>query len=251
MKSDDSTKGIKSALSELLKALHPLANDNPAPDSKSRYLRVLEGAFRKNYIRLQAIEKLVEFETTSNPAMEITRNMVEDVVGLEYMRIKGAKKYAEQFFRFWTVHYYQLTHQSIKGDLGIPDTEAKEAERRFNKLPKKLRENKNWAGTNFETQLDFVLKSGEMNKRDASLIEIAYKVGSLNSHFNPYDIMSYLDNHYFEISNKSSLRMSLVFAVSSMVRITTRYVDEINESNGNMDYAKYGRKANIIINNFS
>lgn len=242
---------IRKSLDELLEVTHGLANDNPVPESKSRYLRVLEGTFRKNYVRLQAIGLLMKHTTTAHVAMEITRNMVEDVIAVEYMRLKGAEEYAERFFQYWTVHYYKITHQDLGKGTGISKEEIEEAEKRYAKLPRAVKNRKNWAGCDVATQLKFVLDSEALSERDVTLTEIAYTFGSLKTHFNPYDIMVYLHGDYFEHSSEFTLQMSLIFALSSQVRLTTRYIDAINEDNGNNDYAHYGHKANDIINQYN
>ena len=241
---------IKNSLSELIQQTIELANDNPVPESETKFIRVLEAVFRKNFIRLQAIEKLVENDSTANVAMEITRNMVEDVVGIEYMRLKGEEKYAKKFFQYWTVHNYKLTHRTHQGD-EISKSEIEEAEKRFNSLPSSVKTRKNWAGCDVETQLQTILDSEVMSKMDAKMAELAYTYGSLKTHFNPYDIMMYLHGDYFNSSSDLSVRMTLVFAVSSQVRFTTRYVDAINACNGSDAYRHYADKANAIINKYS
>lgn len=241
---------IKQSLGELLEVTFDLANDNPVPESESRYLRVLEGVFRKNYVRLQGIQMLVEHTTTSNVAMEVTRNMVEDIVGIEYMKLKGAEQYAEKFFKYWAVHYYHLTHRTHQGD-EISQDEAKEAESRYNALPATVRNRKNWAGSDVATQLQAVFDSEALSQSDANMVEIAYTTGSLKTHFNPYDLMAYLHGDYFESTSDLALRMSLVFAISSQVRMTTKYVDAINSDNNNENYKHYGDKANAIISKYA
>lgn len=242
---------IRASLHELLQITHPLVTDNPAESSKSQFLRVLEGVFRKNYVRLQAIEQIVKHESLGSPAMEITRNMVEDAVAIEYMTIKGEEEYAKRFFDYWTVHYYNITHPKVGVSHGIDAKEIKEAEDRYNKLTKRVRTRKNWAGCDVETQLKAVFDSQAFGERDTKVIEIAYTQGSLKTHFNPYDIMMYLHSDSFDSSSDFALRMSLIFAISSQVRFTTRYVDAINAYNETMDYAHYGEKANEIINKYN
>lgn len=241
---------IKSSLGELIQETIKLANDNPVPESETKFIRVLEAVFRKNFIRLQAIEKLVENNSTANVAMEITRNMVEDVVGIEYMRLKGEEKYAKKFFNYWTVHYYKLTHRAHQGD-EISASEIKEAEKRFNNLPNSIKKRKNWAGCDIDAQLKIILDADVMSSSDAKMAELAYTYGSLKTHFNPYDIMMYLHGDYFSSSSDLSVRMTLVFAVSSQVRFTTRYVDAINSCNKNESYKHYADKANAIIDKYS
>lgn len=242
---------VKNSIHELLKETHSLVVGNPAENSKSQFLRVLEAVFRKNYVRLQAIEIIVKKGHLGSPAMEITRNMVEDVVAIEYMMLKGEEKYAKRFFDFWTVHYYKLTHRKIGKNYGISKEEVDEAEKRYAKLSSPVKKRKNWAGCDVETQLKTVFEAEVFNERDAKVTEIAYTYGSLKSHFNPYDIMMYLHGDSFDSSSDFALRMSLIFAISSQVRFTTRYVDAINKYNGNMDNAHFGKKANEIINRYN
>lgn len=242
---------VRNSLNELIDKTLELANSNPVPDSKSQYLRVLEGVFRKNFIRLQAIELLTRDRLTAPVAMEVARNMVEDVIGVEYMRLKGEETYAKKFFDFWEVHYYKLTHLPLGKGYGISQSEINEAKERYDRLPSALRRRKNWAGCDVETQLEIVLAAKAMQDRDAKLLETTYNLGSLKSHFNPYDIMTYLHDDYFEHSIDFALKIALFFSLASQVRITTRYVDKINQEHGNMDYASYAHEANNILGKYN
>src|SRR3989344_5974051 len=109
---------VQDSLLQLIEITLPLVNGNPVPQKGTDFLRVLEGLFRRNGVRLQAIHMLSRHPVTSNTALEVVRNMVEDTVGVDYMFANDKEKMAGKFFNYIDVQLFHELEYSKK--LGIP-----------------------------------------------------------------------------------------------------------------------------------
>lgn len=244
---------VRNSLLELIEITHPLAEDDPVPGEGTDYLRVMEGVFRKNFIRLQSAELLTQHETTSNVAIEVVRNMTEDVVGLEYIRLKGTEKYSKRFFDYLPVQKHQELQLINKFDIDIPEEAEQKIEEEYKNVEGKLKKRSSWSGCSLECQIEHLRDnhdSSSLNERDLNLIRHLYVFGSNKTHFNPHDIAAYLSQELFEYDTDISLKLALIFSISAHVRITTRYVDEINRINNNTNYKRYGEQANKILRQY-
>src|SRR5205807_3101253 len=97
---------LKEAMAGLLRVTERM-NEVPYRKGKETdLLKVLEGSFKRNYVRLEAIRLLCDNSRLANSAFELTRNMVEDVVSIEYLRSKDDKT-LERFFEFRWVQLKQ------------------------------------------------------------------------------------------------------------------------------------------------
>lgn len=247
-------KGARKSLNELLEITHDLVNGNPVPQESGQFLRLLEGTFRRNYIRLQAVQELTKEVTTTHAAVEITRNMIEDVVGIEYVRVKGAEKYSKQFFDYL---YVQL-HQDLEfyRSLGIdidneqfPDTEE-HIERAYKKVPSKLKNRNNWSGLQVEKMLEKIKDAGNIFDRDFMLLVRFYLEGSRKTHLNPYDIRVYLDGDAFAHESNQSQKKAIIYSMVAFTRLTTRYIDQIHIENKDMQYKNIAEKVVNILKRY-
>jgi hypothetical protein len=97
----DSSKEIKLLARKLLTITRSLA---AGPHStQSLFARVVEGTFRRDYLTLYTIVYLAEQDQPGAPTglgticMDLCRRVLEDVVSLEYMLLKGKEPYAKKF----------------------------------------------------------------------------------------------------------------------------------------------------------
>jgi hypothetical protein len=240
-------------INELLDVTHPLAENHPLPQNGTQFLRVIEGTFRRNYVRLLSIYNLCkDHPMTPNNALELVRNMVEDVVGIEYMLLRGKEEYAQRFSDYkWVQLYEDMKYaQSLDVTIDESDLTNKDIEDKYAQLPSKLKKSKNWAGRPFEDMLAEIVSQGVLSKKELSVISRLYIEGNRKTHFNPYEINHWMYPESIESGSDRALLMATIFAVTSMVRMTTRYVDEINESSVEPVYLEIAQAAKNILNKY-
>jgi hypothetical protein len=94
---------------KLLNTTYNLAMGPNTYNDNSVFARVLEGAFRRDYLTLYTMFYLIEH---SEPAqrrafgdccLDLSRKVLEDLVSLEYMLLKGKEPYAKKFFDYYHI----------------------------------------------------------------------------------------------------------------------------------------------------
>lgn len=217
-------------LAELLRATGSLFEVHPNPKSKSKFLRVLESTYRRNHARLQAIHVLCGESFTAGNALELTRNMAEDLISIEYMIAGGKEELAGKFINYEIVQFYEDLEYSRKLGIKFNNSDYPEAESNieanYNKLPARLKKRKCWAAKNVEAML--VNLKEEFGSRDLDFIGRVYVEGSRKTHFNPRDFHYWLNPRYFKPASDHALLNAVFSAGVIYVRLTTRYIDEIN-----------------------
>lgn len=240
-------------INELLEVTHSLAEAHPLPEGGSQFLRVIEGTFRRNYIRMQSIAKLcVEHPMTPNNALELVRNMVEDVVSVEYMLLRGKEKYAETFSRYkWVQLYEDMQYaQSLGVKVDQEIFSDDELEKEYKKLPSKLKKRKNWSGKPFEEMLAKIVENGVLSEKELSVISRLYIEGNRKTHFNPYEIVHWMYPQSIKGGSDRALLMATVFSITSMIRMTTRYIEEINDSADEPQFLDIANSAKAILEKY-
>lgn len=92
---------------KLLNATHQLAM---GPNTyKSVFARVLEGAFRRDYLTLYTMVYLTEHSEPEQRrafgdcCLDLSRKVLEDLVSLEYMLLRGKETLAKKFFDYYHI----------------------------------------------------------------------------------------------------------------------------------------------------
>lgn len=248
MKIDEAT----TLLEELTKVTIPLAETHPLPDNGSQFLRVLEGTYRRNNIRMQSIRLLCQHPITANNALELVRNMTEDVICIEYMLANDKNALADKFFKYEAVQLHD--DLEYNRNLGIPinDEQFPDAEERieekYAELPNRLKSRKNWAAKSVEEMLE-ELKS-TLDQREIDHLARLYLDGCRKTHFNPYDIDCWLYQELVDHGSEQAMLKVLIFTVAAYVRLTTRYVDEISHLAGANTHHDIANAAKAIFDKF-
>ncbi len=245
-KRDTSLKQIAEKLRELcgnvLSDTHDLAMQRPV--GKTKFLRVLESTYRRAYGTLDAVCYLsgVPDFGLGNPSMILTRSIVEDVVSIEYMLATDKEKMADKFQNF----AYMQGHEDNKflADISeakqpIIQASIQDIEENYKKVKKNYiradgQKQRNWAGLDVEGMLREIdkIKPENFGKADFSSMSRSYVTGNRKTHFNPIDLVIYLDQRLLKASYAESAVSALAVGLSSYIRLTTRYIDEISHCAG-------------------
>src|SRR3989344_8829705 len=114
---------IKKLMDKLINATRPLAETHPKVDDKYRYIRVVEGFYRRNHFTLLAIRYLANAPALADSAAVLTRKMTEDVISIEYMLLKGKEEMAIRFQDFFYIQAYQEIEHRKRLGYEIPSEE--------------------------------------------------------------------------------------------------------------------------------
>ena len=67
---------------------------------KNRYQQILESLARRNYYRLHSIIILSEDAFTGDSIADLSRGMLEDMINIEFINLKGKDKMSQQFYNY-------------------------------------------------------------------------------------------------------------------------------------------------------
>ncbi len=87
-----------------------------------------------------------------------------------------------------------------------------------------------WAGLSTEGMMNELFIAGKITDKDKKILGKAYIMGNRKNHFSPTDIANYVFPDRFEFSKKIDLETSLLFAVFTVIRIASIFIEEIKVS---------------------
>jgi len=251
---------LQNKISDLIQVIIPLAEAHPCKDKGTELLSVMEGTLRKNIMRIQAINLLCDEEKLANSAFELTRNMIEDVMGIEYMLVaKEPEKTAHKFYEFrWVqlkedLDYYKKA--GIEADTkDFPDTEAN-IEKEYARVigvykdftDKEGKAMRSWVRGGLDTMLSTVKKKGVLPDGQIKTVTRTYVEGSRKTHFNPVELLMHMEQDTWDHTSKGAQKLALIVSSSSLVRLSTRYIDLISQINDNNTYHDIAGKANAFM----
>ncbi len=252
---------LRNKVSDLILVIIPLAEAHPCEGKRTQLLAAMEGTLRKNIMRIQAINLLCDEEKLANSALELTRNMIEDVISIEYMLAdKNPEQAAHKFYEFMWVQlkedldYYKLVGVEVNTE-DLPDT-AEKIEEKYLQVTKEnpdfLDKNgkmvRSWARRDVEMMLASIQKKKVLSADQIRTLARTYVNGSRKTHFNPVELLMHMEQESWDISSKDAQKLSLLVSSASLVRLSTRYIDLISQINNKDTYHDIGDKANAFLN---
>lgn len=252
---------LRNKINDLIEVIIPLAEAHPCEGKRTQLLAAMEGTLRKNIMRIQAINLLCDEEKLANSALELTRNMIEDAISIEYMlAADDPEQAAHKFYEFMWVQlkedldYYKLVGVEVNSE-DLPDT-AEKIEEKYAQVTKENPEflDKNgkvvrsWARRDVEMMLASILKKKALSADQIRTLARTYVNGSRKTHFNPLELLTNMEQETWDITSKDAQKLSLLVSSASLVRLSTRYIDLISQINDKDTYHDIGDKANAFLN---
>jgi len=251
---------LRNKINDLIEVIIPLAEAHPCEGKRTQLLAAMEGTLRKNIMRIQAINLLCDEPKLANSALELTRNMVEDTISIEYMlAAKDPEQAAHKFYEFMWVQlkedldYYKLVGVEVNSE-DLPDT-AEKIEEKYARVtkanPEFLDKNgkvvRSWARRDVDMMLASIQKKKVLSADQIRTLARTYVNGSRKTHFNPVELMMYMEQDTWDITSNDAQRLSLPVSSASLVRLSTRYIDLISQINDKDTYHDIGDKANAFM----
>lgn len=250
---------LKSITDRLIDATRPLAESFPKIKGKP-FLGIMAVIYRKNFFTLSSIRYLAEKPEFGDKALDLARSMIEDVVSVEYMLANGKDNLARKFRRFLWVQLHQESEfmKTLGNDPGKLGIDMDEVNKEYLKVKKEFTHKPSntdlhsWLGMDVDKILESLevnIKSDKefkMTQHDIDVTSIGYVYGNRKNHLNPYDVFSFLDEDNHKISRETDRRQALVFSSTCIIRLTTRYIDEIRSATKKDDFEDVARKVKEV-----
>lgn len=127
----------------------------------------------------------------------------------------------------------------------------KEYERVTKEKPEFLRKDgkpvRSWARRDVDMMLASIGKEKVLPKEQLRSLAKIYVNGCRKTHFNPIELLSYMEQATWDRSSQDSRTLALLVSSSSLVRLTTRYIDLISKINDKDTYHDIGDKATTFL----
>lgn len=232
-----SIERFKPLLLRLLDVTHKLIT---GPNTRlSQFAEVLEGTFRRDYVATLAITKLSEengghTSPFGDICMALTRRLIEDVVGVEYILFKGKENMSEKFRAFKAVEskrdleYLRSAEMppSKEAQQIIEENYAKARDEYF-KSEKDLLNRRSWSGKSTEQMIDELAEADLLSDLEKRSMIHMYITTSGRIHFSPSGVLDFIHEQLFDNSNRRNLDLSAFIAASALSKLAMRLIDEI------------------------
>lgn len=251
------TEEFKKLVDELLEAVQLLAKSYP--EKTNEFLKILVGIYRKNVFTLYSIRWLANQPFLSDSTLDLARSMIEDTISVEYMIANDKEEMAKKFQRYLWVQLHQTAEfmktigqdaskNALKFDIEKIEKEYQAVKKEFTHYSKAGESDlRSWIGKDIEALMKELYEKGVLNDFDTSRTSIGYVYGCWKNHLNPYDVIGYLDNETHEIGRNQAVRQALVFGATCLIRLTTRYIDEIRFASKENKHQKIGGKVVALL----
>ena len=238
-------------IDELLQITNSLASAHPLPKEKTSYfLRIIEGIYRKATFTVLAIRHLSDTPVLADSAATLYRKLIDDVVTVEYMLMKGKEDMAKRFQEFELIQQYieikMLRNMGYKAS--VSDADYSRLEEEVSKIKqshihhKSGSFNHSWSGFSTEQMWIEIAKSKIFKKHEIKFINLTYLYGSWKTHTNPVDVRTYMTNSIRKKELNKILFQTLLLSLLCHVRLTTRYIDEISSLTGKNEHVDVAEK---------
>lgn len=213
---------------ETLQVIHPLVKGVKQP---SKFSSVILGALRRDYLTLYTIMHLSDGTEDDRIAfgdscMDLARRVFEDLINIEYIKLKGKEKYSKQFMDYKAVEAYQDLQYLLALGGKMDDAFIKQTTDEYEKLSNKLKKRKRWSGVGIEEMIQLLLDENVIKADEFRTLSQTYTAGNYKNHFSPTDIFNFLHNDLYQFTRKSDLIVSLVVVSITVTKIAGELVDE-------------------------
>ena len=203
---------------------------------KSKFGRVLEGVFRKDYFTLQTMVVLTDMVERDNELgvvfggsiLDLSRRVFEDMIFMEYVKASGkTDKYVRQFFDYVAIERKKDLDFLLERGGKVSKKIASDLEDDYKKTPTKLRKNHNWLGQNVEQIIFWLTQNGTIEELQKTDILKIYTAGNRKNHTSPSDIVGHLFQQTLDHNSETDLEMGLMITHGAMLRVALLLIEEI------------------------
>lgn len=215
------------------------------------YKKILEGISRKSYYTLYSILQLANDKFCGDAILDLSRSLLENVIGNEFIKLKGRDELAKKFQAFIDVE--------IKNDMdfliesGMPPSEEFRisTDQNFEKIKtdflRRGEVSRSWAKCSVEEMIVELVKSHVINDDDKRVMLQTYNMGNRKNHLSPIDILSYWRQDTREVNLEQSVNTGVLFSIISHYKIVSDFATELGEKELCTQLEKYLERLNSNI----
>lgn len=202
--------------------------------TSDKFSRVMEGICRRNYFKLHSIMVLYPDEFTGDAIMDLSRGMIEDMICVEFMKLKGKDNMADKFLDYSNIEQkidmdFLLENKSEVDEQLLQKTNE-DFERVKDKFMRKPGEiSRSWASCDIEHMISELLKNNILSDFDRNMLLQAYIIGNRKNHLSSIDTLSYISDDFREHMKNTSKETGLLFSLVSYIKVADEFACQIQK----------------------
>lgn len=214
---------------ELLKLTAPLIE---GPNKLgTQYKKVLQGISRRSYFTLYSITGLAEDQPTADSILDLSRRLLEDMIAVEFIKLKGKEKMAQKFIDYMYVEMKDDMEFLIANGSSPSEDDLKSINEDFDRVKKQFERkdgkmSHSWAECSVESMMEELLKAGIIKDLDRSILLQSYIMGNRKNHLSPLDVLSFWNQEARERNQEQSIDTGIMFSIVSYLKIVIEFAKE-------------------------
>ena len=199
----------------------------------TKFQKVLECIARKDFLKLYSVAYLAGDPFNADSVLDLSRSMLEDMISVEFMKLKGREKMASKFINYMIIEL-KMDKDFLLSLGSSPNGKLVEGlENDFKKIQKKFifksgQIARSWAKCSIEDMIRQLLTKGIINAKDRETILQTYILGNRKNHLSPIDVLSYASQSVRESNQDGSLSVGFTIAITCYFKIVMEFAGEMN-----------------------
>jgi len=198
-----------------------------AHNNLNKYERVMEGICRRGFFTLHSIMVLAYDDFSGDAILDLSRSLIEDMISVEFMKIKGTQNMAEKFLDFTFVEQKNDMDFLIANGGKVDGNQLLETNKNFERVKPKFVRNsktcKSWSCCNLEEMITELLKNNVIKGWEKDMLLQAYFMGNRKNHLSPSDTLTYISTDFREHTKDSSKEVGLLFSLVCYIKIAHEF----------------------------
>jgi flagellar motility protein MotE (MotC chaperone) len=217
---------------KVLQTVRPLVQEPNAQNTD--FSDITLGILRNSFAALRDILLLSENLDTGNSALDLARKMIENMVSVDYMFLKGKEQMAHRFKEYISVQLHDEFEflKSIGANFTQEEDERlQEINSDYAQLETQTKKDQSWAGRSTEGMLEDLYEKEKVSNFDFSRLGRAYIHGCQQNHLNPLTISLHGTEDSNAASSLQNLKEAHFCGAITLIRLSHRYIGEVSEIN--------------------
>ena len=225
------TSKIKKVLSEVLDLAKDFESIEALDPKLSLFTITVTIIARRDFPILHSIAVLADDPLSGDAILDLSRRVLEDMISVKFMVLKGKEDMAAKFIRYSAVERWldleYLRKMGIQEDPGL----EKKIEDDFQKVRpqfvyKKDQIAQSWSSTRLELMIEELVKAKVITDAEKEYLLQGYITGNRKNHLSSRDTSYFANKTQRADDLEDSLRIGLVIAIVSYMRILSNYAEE-------------------------
>lgn len=203
---------------------------------KAKFKPLLTVIFKRAYVKLYSIRILADDEHTGDSIMALSRSLLEELISVSFMEIKGKDKMAQKFVDYMYVDKKLENDVMLSMGMKVDEAKIKQDNKDYDTVAKQfLRSDgqiaRSWAKCSTEDMLKELIKAKAVTPYENDVLTQGYIMGNRKIHLSPYDLVSYFNTTARTTVSKVSEELGMMISLLCIIALARGLAREERNSN--------------------